>query len=126
MAQSIELPPPTATMKSIWCSRAKRETGIDVLGGRVLLDGVEQEDAGPGGLEGLHRPIGMAGGADAGVGDEQYALAAQFAHQFPDAGQRPGPEDHPRQRLEIESHQGRGGGWCGGGSSHHAILGDLV
>ena len=54
----------------------------------------------------------MAGRLQAGIGDEQHALAAQLARQLAQARQGAGAEDDARQRMEIESGQA-GGGNCG-------------
>ena len=105
MAQSIELPPPTATMKSMLMLPGEVQAGLDVPGGRVLLDAVEDEDFQPGVAQRGQRPLRMAGRLQAGIGDQQHALAAQFARQFAEPAQRARPEDHARQRLKVERRQ---------------------
>ncbi len=93
LAQSMELPPPTATIRSMRPARANSSAGGDVARGRVLLDGVEDDDFQTGLAQRRRRALRVAGRPQAGVGDEQRPRPAQLARQFAEAVQDADAED---------------------------------
>ena len=110
LAQSIELPPPTATIRSMRRGAGEVQRGVDVPGGRVLLDVVEDEDfqAGRRAATPAAR-CGWPAASRPGSVTSSTRRAAEFARQLAQAVQRAGPEDDARQRLEVERRQRRRG-----------------
>src|SRR5262249_50236928 len=112
LAQSIAEPPPRPTRKSMpWLPATRRPAaagpragvaGGEVGGGGVWPHGAEDEGDDPRRAQHLQRPLRVAGVLESGVGDEQNAPAAVFAHQLPEPGEGAGPEDDPRQRVVVE------------------------
>ena len=75
--------------------------------GRVLLHPVKHEHVHARRPEHLRRPLRVADVVQTWVGDEQRATAERPGG-FTQLGKRPGPEDHPAERLEVKRRQA---GW---------------
>ena len=72
--------------------------------GRVLLDAVEHEHLDTRRPQDFGRPLGVAGVFQTGVGHQQGARAERPS-RVPQLGERPGPEDHPPERLVVKRRQ---------------------
>ena len=105
LAQSIELPPPTPTMKSISCCRAKSTAGSTCRLVGFSSTPSKTKTSSPASRSDCAAALRMAGCFEARVGDQQDATAAQLAHQLAEARQRaPAPKTT------------RVGGWKSNGS----------
>jgi hypothetical protein len=71
-----------------------------------VLEVVEADDLHSGFLQGLARAAHMAGGHEAGIGDEKSALEAELAADLAQPRQGPGSEDGARAQREVEPLQG--------------------
>src|SRR5262249_15830033 len=78
---------------------------MDVVGGWVLFDGIEDPHVQAGVAQDRQGPLRVAGFFQAGIGDQQDPRTAEFAGQFAEARQGAGAEHDPRERLEIERRQ---------------------
>ena len=103
LAQSIALPPPRPTIRSIPpLRRGGFHTGVHVGRCGVLLHVVEHEDVAPRPAQQSQRPVRDARADDPRIGHEQNSLSAQSVRQDRELRQRAIPEYYTRRGMNIE------------------------
>ena len=108
MAQSIELPPPTATIRSMRSARAKSSAAATLRVVGFSSTPSKTKTSSPASRSDATARCGMAGRPQAGVGDEQHAFAAELARQFAQAVDGADAE-HDRACPDGKSSAGRPG-----------------